>query len=75
MAPVPLTSVLCSLLRHMQVSGSKRLVSRMAAPTPSPACMVCGTAQAGLAVDTRKITLQQLVDKVRGLRTRARALY
>lgn len=53
-----------SFLRYLQVSGSKRLVSRMAAPTPNPGCMVCGTAQAGLSVDTRKMTLQQLVDKV-----------
>ncbi|PRW61037.1 SUMO-activating enzyme subunit 2 [Chlorella sorokiniana] len=49
---------------HQQVSGSKRLVSRMAAPTSNPACMVCGTAQAGLVVDTHRMTLQQLVDKV-----------
>lgn len=47
-----------------QVSGSKRLVSRMAAPEPSPACMVCGTAQAQLAVDVNIMTLQQLVEKV-----------
>lgn len=53
-----------SFLRYLQVSGSKRLVSRMAAPTPNPGCMVCGTAQAGLSVNTRKMTLQQLVDKV-----------
>lgn len=49
-----------------QVSGSKRLVSRMAAPEPNVACMVCGTAQAELAIDTNKMTLQQLVDRVRG---------
>lgn len=61
------------LLPHgMQVSGSKRLVSRMAAPAPSPACMVCGTAQAGLVVDTRKMTLQQLVDKVSELQRNTR---
>lgn len=49
---------------RLQVSGSKRLVSRMAAPAPNPACMVCGMAQAGLAVNIHKMTLQQLVDKV-----------
>ncbi|KAL4446285.1 hypothetical protein ABPG77_003092 [Micractinium sp. CCAP 211/92] len=49
---------------HQQVSGSKRLISRMAAPEPSPACMVCGTATAQLALDTGSWTLQQLVDKV-----------
>lgn len=62
----------CLLPHGMQVSGSKRLVSRMAAPAPSPACMVCGTAQAGLVVDTRKMTLQQLVDKVSELQRNAR---
>lgn len=46
-----------------QVSGSKRLVSRMAAPEPSPACMVCGTATAQVSLDTGRWTLQQLVDK------------
>lgn len=55
----PLACVACP----WQVSGSKRLISRMAAPEPSPACMVCGTATAQLALDTGSWTLQQLVDK------------
>lgn len=38
----------------------------MAAPEPSPACMVCGTATAQLALNTASWTLQQLVDKARG---------
>ena len=50
-------------LACVQVSGSKRLVSRMAAPEPNPACMVCGRAQAHLAVNTQAMTLQQLVTK------------
>ena len=51
------------LSASVQVSGSKRLVSRMAAPEPNPACMVCGRAQAHLAVNTQAMTLQQLVTK------------
>jgi hypothetical protein len=65
---VPSTFQASFLLSHatacVQVSGSKRLVSRMAAPEPNPACLVCGMAQAHLAVDTNRMTLQQLVDKV-----------
>lgn len=48
----------------LQVSGSKRLVSRMSAPEPSAACMVCSTAQARLVLNANKMSLQQLVDKV-----------
>ncbi|KAL4856575.1 SUMO-activating enzyme subunit 2 [Chlorella vulgaris] len=48
----------------LQVSGSKRLMSRMSAPKPNAACMVCSTAQASLVLNTDKMSLQQLVDKV-----------
>lgn len=96
-----------------QATASKRLVTRMQAPEPNSACMVCGTAQvtgsgagwarmctqcaggsgpqrrshhrvptpplhthpqATLAIDTRKATLQQLVDKVGGGRGRMDSL-
>jgi len=52
--------------------GSKRtgrmaaLISGEAPAPPKPGCLVCGKAQLQLTANTHNMTLQQLLDKVRG---------
>lgn len=40
------------------------LIKPEAPQRPRPSCLVCGKAQLHLAVDTRAMTLGQLLDKV-----------
>ena len=47
-----------------QLVSGKRLITAMELSEPSPNCIVCGTAQLQLTINTAKTPLQDFVDKV-----------
>lgn len=55
-----------------QIVSGKRLITAMDLAEPSPSCIVCGTAQLQLTIDTAKTPLQDFVEKVLAL---ANSLY
>ena len=52
-----------------QLVSGKRLITAMELSDPSPSCIVCGTAQLQLTIDTAKTPLQDFVDKVQASAT------
>lgn len=54
-----------------QLVSGKRLITAMELTEPSPSCIVCGTAQLQLTINTAKTPLQDFVDKVNVILTRS----
>ena len=62
----------CCLLPWLQTTflvqrpvGMRMLVQALATEKPTPSCMVCGTAQLQLQINTASTTLAQFINKVR----------
>ena len=56
-------SVQASFLMQRPVGG-RFLIQPLQPPEPNPECMVCGTAQLHLTLDTAKMTLAHFISKV-----------
>lgn len=54
----------CCSTYLMQYASNRKLLCPTPSPPPASGCMVCGTAQVSLAIDTKATTLAQLLDKV-----------